>query len=227
LAVAILDTVVSATETIRVTFFLEKFHSMLFALDSDPFAGPDFLTRLQDRDAATLRRLVHQYMPQILRAARGAGLNPQNAEDVTQNVFLTFLEKIETFEGRSHVRTWLFGILYRKISEARRSAQKEGAAEDIDGVMEQRFKTNGMWQQPPRQADVPAYESEVRRHLDDCLDGISTDQRLAFMLREVEEMDSTEICRVMDVSRSNLGVLLYRGRNLLRECLEKRNVTRD
>lgn len=200
---------------------------MLLTLDSDNFAGPDFLTRLRTRDAETLRQLVHQYMPQILRAARGAGLNAQNAEDVTQNVFLTFLEKIEEFEGRSHVRTWLFGILYRKISEMRRTAQKEGAADDIEEVMENRFKSNGMWQKPPQAADTPTYESEVRRHLDDCLEGISTDQRLAFVLREVEEMDSTEICRVMDVSRSNLGVLLYRGRNLLRECLEKRNVTRD
>ncbi len=200
---------------------------MLLALNPDNFAGPDFLAQLKARDAGVLRTIVHEYMPQILRAARGAGLNAQNAEDVTQNVFLTFLEKIEDFEGRSHVRTWLFGILYRKISETRRSAQKEGAADDIEEVMEHRFKTNGMWQSPPRQADAPTYDNEVREHLADCLEGISTDQRLAFMLREVEELNATEICRVMDVSRSNLGVLLYRGRNLLRECLEKRNVTRD
>ena len=38
-------------------------------------------------------------------------------------------------------------------------------------------------------------------------------------------MDSREICEAMNVSRSNLGVLLYRGRNKLRECLEQRNVT--
>ncbi len=200
---------------------------MLLTLDHDSFAGPDFLARLKSRDDETLRLLVHLYMPQILRAARGAGLNTQNAEDVTQNVFLTFLEKIADFEGRSHVRTWLFGILYRKISEMRRAAGRDGAAEDIDDVMEKRFKTDGMWLKPPRQADAPAYEAEVREHLADCLGGISTDQRLAFVLREVEEMATTEICRVMDVSRSNLGVLLYRGRNLLRECLEKRNVTRD
>ena len=200
---------------------------MLLAFDHESFTGPDFLVQLKRRDADTLRHLVHLYMPQILRAARGAGLNAQNAEDTTQNVFLTFLEKIEDFEGRSHVRTWLFGILYRKISEMRRSAQKEGAAEEIEEVMENRFKTDGMWLKPPRQADAPAYDSEVREHLDDCLEGISTDQRVAFMLREVEEMDTNEICLVMDVGRSNLGVLLFRGRNLLRECLEKRNVTRD
>jgi len=197
---------------------------MLFALAHDGFAGPEFLDLLRARDETALQRLVNAYLPQILRAARGAGLNLQNAEDVCQSTFVTFIEKIDDFEGRSHVRTWLFGILYRKISEMRRSAFREGAAESIDQVMENRFKMDGHWQQPPRGADTAAYEREVREHLTDCIEGISTDQRMAFILREVEELDSEEICRTMEISRSNLGVLLYRGRNLLRECLEKRNI---
>ena len=197
---------------------------MLFAMAHNGFAGPEFLDLLRVRDETALQRLINAYLPQVLRAARGAGLNLQNAEDVCQSTFVTFIEKIDEFEGRSHVRTWLFGILYRKISEMRRSALREGTAESIDQVMENRFKTDGRWQQPPRGADMAAYEREVREHLTDCLDGVSTDQRMAFILREVEELDSEEICRAMEISRSNLGVLLYRGRNLLRECLEKRNI---
>lgn len=197
---------------------------MLFAVAHNGFAGPEFLDLLRERDETALQRLINAYLPQVLRAARGAGLNLQNAEDVCQSTFVTFIEKIDEFEGRSHVRTWLFGILYRKISEMRRSALREGTAESIDQVMENRFKTDGRWQQPPRGADMAAYEREVREHLTDCLDGVSTDQRMAFILREVEELDSEEICRTMEISRSNLGVLLYRGRNLLRECLEKRNI---
>ena len=197
---------------------------MLFAVAHDGFAGPEFLDLLRSRDEGAMQRLVSAYLPQILRAARGAGLNPQNAEDVCQSTFVTFIEKIGDFEGRSHVRTWLFGILYRKISEMRRSASRESGAESIDKVMETRFKTDGHWQKPPRGSDSATYESEVREHLADCLEGISTDQRMAFVLREVEELDSEEICQTMDISRSNLGVLLYRGRNLLRECLENRNI---
>lgn len=197
---------------------------MLFAMAHNGFAGPEFLDLLRVRDETALQRLISAYLPQVLRAARGAGLNLQNAEDVCQSTFVTFIEKIDEFEGRSHVRTWLFGILYRKISEMRRSSSREGAAESIDQVMENRFKTDGRWQQPPRGADMAAYEREVREHLADCLEGVSTDQRMAFTLREVEELDSEEICRTMEISRSNLGVLLYRGRNLLRECLEKRNI---
>lgn len=198
---------------------------LLTAVPEDPIA-PGFLDRLRARDPAALREVVHAYMPQLLRAARGAGLNRQNAEDTVQNVFVVFLEKIEEFEGRSQVRTWLFGILYRKLAETRRAAQREDGAEDITETMESRFRPDGMWQRPPRAADTDTYAAEIRRHLADCLGGISEDQRLAFVLREVEEMEMREICRVMEVSRSNLGVLLYRGRNRLRECLERRQVTR-
>ncbi len=48
------------------------------------------------------------YLGQILRAARGAGLDPQRAEELTQATFIRFIEKAEQFEERSHVRTWLF-----------------------------------------------------------------------------------------------------------------------
>ncbi len=198
---------------------------MLLVLTADSHSGEDFLARLQRKDESTLQQLMQDYLPQVYRAARGAGLSIQNAEDVAQSTFVTFIEKISTFEGRSHVRTWLFGILYHKISEVRRSAQREEKAEDISEVMENRFKTSGFWAKPPKATDQAVFDADVRRHLDECLDGVTGDQRLAFLLREVEEMDSREICEAMNVSRSNLGVLLYRGRNKLRECLEHRNVT--
>ncbi len=198
---------------------------MFFALTRDAFSGDDFLARLRSRDQDTLQHLMQDYLPQVYRAARGAGLSVQNAEDASQSTFVIFIEKLSEFEGRSHIRTWLFGILYRKISEMRRSAQREEMAQDIEDVMEDRFKTNGFWAKPPRATDQKVFDQDVREHLDNCLDGVPDEQRLAFVMREVEELDSKEICEAMNVSRSNLGVLLYRGRNKLRECLEKRNIT--
>ena len=162
---------------------------------------------------------MRTYLPQILRAAAGAGLEGQLAEDVAQSTFLTFLETAHKFEGRSRVRTWLFGILYRKVAEARRKA-REQATEDIDTVFEQQFDSNGSWIQPPRPVDSELYASEVRREIDGCLETVPTKQRMAFVLREVEELDTKEICKILDVTRTNLGVLLHRARMRLRECLE-------
>lgn len=191
----------------------------------DTFADPAYLDRLRGRDEAALQQLVHAYLPQLIRTARGAGLPTQDAEDAAQETFVTCFEKIDSFAGRSHVRTWLFGILYRKIFEQRRSSARSDRQDDIDDLMESRFRTDGFWAKPPVSADTDLYLAQVRRHLEDCLDDVTIDQRMAFVMREVEGMDSEEICATLDVSRSNLGVLLFRGRNKLRECLERRSVT--
>lgn len=161
-------------------------------------------------------------MQQILRAARGAGLDPDRAEDVTQATFATFIEKASQFEGRSHVRTWLFGILYRKIAEAMRGLQREQKADDIEDVLERRFKPDGTLTHAPQ--PIKLYGDEVRQFIEDCLEILPTAQRMAFVLREVQELTTEEICKILEVTRTNLGVLLYRGRNRLRECLENRGV---
>ena len=146
-------------------------------------------------------------------------------KDVTQATFATFLERASEFEGRSHVRTWLFGILYHKISEARRSLDRDRRSDAIVQIMEGRFDSRGMWKSPPQA--MALYGGEIAKFLKDCAERLASLQRMAFVLREVEEMDTEEICKILEVSRTNLGVLLYRGRNGLRECLEAKGVKRQ
>jgi RNA polymerase sigma-70 factor (ECF subfamily) len=183
---------------------------------------PEFLARLRARDEEAIGEVVHAYLPQILRAARGAGLDDTAADDVTQQVFLTFIETLPRFEGRSQVRTWLFGILYHKLREARRGFQRDQRHDDIDDVLEDRFDDRGMWQRPPRTADDDLWDRQIRQHLEECLETVPERHRLAFVLREIEGLATAEICNVLEVTGTNLGVILYRARNRLRECLEDR-----
>ncbi len=124
---------------------------------SDAPDAPDLAARIRDRDPEAIQEVVRAYLPQILRAARGAGLDGQLAEDVTQSTFGTFIATAPRFEGRSRVRTWLFGILYRKIAEARRRLQRDHQIEDIDGVFEQQFASGSSWTRPPRPVDAGVY----------------------------------------------------------------------
>ena len=185
---------------------------------------PDFAARIRERDAQALEEVVRRYLPQILRAAGGAGFAPQPAEDIAQGTFITFIETAPRFEGRSHVRTWLFGILYKKIAAARRDLGRDYEMDDIEEVLGQRFDDAGSWRRPPRPADAEVYDAEVRQGIDGCLDQVPTNQRMAFVLREIEGMDTQEICKILEVTRTNLGVLLHRVRNRLRECLEAKRI---
>ena len=110
---------------------------------------PQLASRIRAQDPEALQAVVETYLGQIFRSARGAGLRAEQAEEVTQATFTTFIEKAASFEGRSHVRTWLFGILYNKIAETRRQLSRDHRTDDIDEVVEERFDASGSWVNPP------------------------------------------------------------------------------
>ncbi len=180
--------------------------------------------RIRAGDREAIAGAVRTYLPQVLRAARGCGLAPQRAEEVTQETFKTFVETAPRFEGRSRVRTWLFGILYRKVAEARRDLARERRNDPIDEVFESQFDAHGSWLRPPRWPDAELESRETLRQVQDCLDEAPSRQRMAFVLREVEGLSTAEICKILEVSDTNLGVMLHRLRNRLRGCLETKGL---
>ena len=122
------------------------------------------------------------------------------------------------------MRTWLFGILYKKIAEARRGHRRDQQVDDIDAVVDQHFDVSGNWVRTHRPPDLQVYGTQVRERIEECLEDTPLQQQMAFVLREVEGLSTEEICKILDVTRTNLGVLLYRGRNRLRECLQSKGI---
>jgi len=191
------------------------------------FSASEFLELLRRRERAAWEALVDAYLPQLLRAGRGMGFSVDENQDLVQSVFVALMEGIGRFEGRSHIRTFLFGIFYNKVSEHLRNRQRAEVNDPIDEVMESRFDLSGKWRRPPLDIDKALFAREVRGLVRECLETVPRAQRIAFYLREIEEMETAEICKKMGVSATNLGVLLFRARNRLRECLEKRGLTRS
>ena len=187
---------------------------------------PGLAAQVRAGNRTAIQTVVETYLAQILRAARGAGLDPQQAEDVTQATFTTFIETAPRFEGRSSVRTWLFGILYKKIAEARRARQRDRQLNEIDETFERRFDASGSWSRPPQPIDTALHHKEVETEIFACLDAAPLRQTLAFILREVEELSTEDICHVLGITRTNLGVMLHRVRNRVRDCLESKGVRR-
>lgn len=186
---------------------------------------PTVTDGIRARDPEVLQSVVRQHLPVLLRAALRSGLPADRAEDAVQETMLTFLRRAEEFDGRARVRTWLFGILLKKISRGFEGTRRAGAEEDIDQVVESRFTPDGRWARPPRGPDAGADRERVRAWLAECLEDLPDRRRLAFLLRDVEEMPTDEVCTVLEVTPNNLGVLLFRARNGLRECLEGKGLT--
>ncbi len=175
-------------------------------------------------DSATVQQVIHEVLPGLIRAARASGLAEDRLEDVVHGCVLVFLRRHADFDGRARVTTWIHGILIHKISEERRILRRDAAREDIDEVVESRFDANGRWSRPPSRPGDELAREEVARFLKGCLEALPDRQRLAFEMREVEEFDTGEICNILDVSANNLGVLLFRARSRLRECMESKGI---
>ncbi len=190
------------------------------------FAEPSFLKRLKLGDKAAVAQLVDIYLPHLLRAARGMGFSREEAEDLSQSAFIALLEGLGRFQGRSHIRTFLFGIFYNKVSEHLREKKRSNQNDPIDAVMEARFDRDGRWLQPPVDFEKQLHAKEMNMIILESLQELPAAQRMAFYLREIEEMAMTEICSKMQISANHLSVLLFRARNRLREVVE-RKISRD
>lgn len=176
---------------------------------------------LKSRDAAAVTAVVQQNTQALLNAAYGLGVRDPDAEELVQETFAAFLGGLDRFEGRSSVRTWLFGILYRKALERWRKDKREEATDPVDVVFDKRFM-GGMWSAPPKGPDEEAVSSETAALIEECAEGLTAGQRAAFYLKEVEALPTQEVCNALEVSATNLRVLLFRARNKLRECLERK-----
>lgn len=159
--------------------------------------------------------------------------NPSLAQDVVQETFLAALESASSFVGRSSERTWFTGILKNKIIDHFRQAARTLDFEVSDSrtrAADDNFVAGGFmggtWipeRRPSDWAIDPTDElerREFRQLLGECLDSMDQRYALVFVLREMEEINSNEICNILKVNPTNLRVMLYRARKLLRRCLE-------
>lgn len=149
------------------------------------------------------------------------------AEDLVQETFLAALKGRGSFAGGSSEATWLVGILKHKIMDHFRRQAREAPLEDGD-LREQpdpsSFDRSGHWAPGPTDwGGNPADLYREKKFLDQlakCLAGLSPNHANAFTLREIEGADTGEICKVLNVTETNLWVILHRARMQLRGCLE-------
>ena len=149
------------------------------------------------------------------RLARGLGFSSADAEDLVQTVAATFLEIMPRFEGRSSLRTFLFGIMRRKAAEMRRGARRiehddAALARAPDGVDGESRLAN----------------AELGLVIDECIDQLPQKQRTAARLRFQQQQATEDIGERLGVSGNYLGLLIHRAREHLRDCVGRHGFLR-
>jgi len=170
---------------------------------------------------------IQQHRSYLLRYAVLQLRNPEQAEDVVQETLLAALEGRARFAGGSSLKTWLTGILKHKILDAIRRKSREQplapAGDDDHDAVDALFKQDGHWQQMPATWGDPEQALDNRKFweiFELCSRLLPERTARVYMLREVMEMTTEEICQEFGITPTNLWVILHRARLVLRECLE-------
>jgi RNA polymerase sigma-70 factor, ECF subfamily len=172
-----------------------------------------------------------QHRSYLLRYALLQLRDATAAEDVVQETLLAGMEGAARFSGKSSVKTWLTGILKHKIVDhVRRQVREvpldpseEGAERSEAEAVDALFVADGHWQTPPADWANPDRALENKKFLEVvemCARLMPARMARVFVMREVMELSTEEICKELGITATNCWVMLHRARLSLRECLE-------
>jgi RNA polymerase sigma-70 factor (ECF subfamily) len=149
------------------------------------------------------------------------------AENLLQETLLAAVGAHKGHAGRSSERTWLVGIMKHKVIDYFRRVARNEQFQLIPPDETEWFEESGPWRghwredRAPISWPIPALESrEFWKTFEHCLSQLPQQMSIAFTLREIDGLTSTEICEILNITPNNLWVLLHRGRNKLRQLLE-------
>jgi RNA polymerase sigma-70 factor (ECF subfamily) len=185
----------------------------------------DLLNGLRAGDEGAFATLVRRHSRSMLRIARSFVPNNAVAEEVVQDTWMAVVHGIGKFEGRSSLKSWMVGIL---VNRARSTGAREHrcmhVASEQTTVAASRFDEGACRISPPQHftQDVEDRLSakELLQTIRSSLDALPASQRQVVTLRDVEGLDSKEVCELLEISEGNQRILLHRARSRLRKAVE-------
>jgi RNA polymerase sigma-70 factor (ECF subfamily) len=159
----------------------------------------------------SLGDVFRQYAPFVWRALRRLGVPESDVEDVCQEVFVVVHRKLGEFEGRSSLRTWIYGICTRTASDYRRSGRV--CREVVTDAPPDAPADGG-------HEDVVALR-QARAQLDRILDTLDDDKRSVFVLYEIEELTMAEVAEAIGCPLQTAYSRLHAARKIVEAGVEK------
>jgi len=173
-------------------------------IDPDPVQDPLQDPRGAPLDVATVFR---EHLPFVFRALRRLGVAAGDIDDVCQEVFVVVMRKLAEFEGRSQLRTWIYGICVRSASDYRKRAprRREVLTDEVP---------EGVTGKGPHEY---ATEAEARDLLDRLLAELDDDKRAVFVLYEIEELPMAEVALALECPLQTAYSRLHAARRRVQE----------
>lgn len=155
--------------------------------------------------------IYEEYFDFVWRSAKRLGMADSSLEDAVQDVFLVVHRRLPEFEGRSSIKTWLFGIVLRTVRGYRRSEQRKPTSP----LVSERVADTAADSLPESRAGA----AEAVRLLYRLLDGLDQEKREVFVQAELEQMTAQEIAEAMDINVNTVYSRLRAARKAFNQAV--------
>lgn len=197
------------------------------AATASPVAGPGLdeahlIAGLRRGDERSFEVLVRQYGSRLLAVCRRLLRSEDDARDALQDAFVSAFRSVDRFEGGSRVSTWLHRIAVNSCLMKLRSRRRR-AEEPIEDLLP-KFLEDGHAAVPsvPWEGSVEALleRAETGALVRAAIDRLPESYRTVLLLRDIEELDTDETARMLEISPNAVKIRLHRARQALRELLD-------
>lgn len=180
----------------------------------------ELLKRLLAGDERAFRTLVSTYQG-AMRAVAFAIVGSRHGDEAVQDAWLSVVRNIANFERRSSLKTWLLTITANAAKNRYKQNRREVLLDDLPSphgtIDDHRFSSDGHWLLAPGawHHDTPEAllaEDELRECLEHTLLSLPQLQSSVLVLRERQGLELEEICNLLEISLSNVRVLVHRAR---------------
>ena len=177
--------------------------------------------KLVEGDFEAFDRFVEIYQKRIYSLAYNITHNQMDAQDVTQEVFLTIFRKAHTFKGKSAFSSWVYRVALNSVYMKLRSKKKdqsisvEDAFPSFNGVG-YHDEVISDWSES---AESYFFSNETNHVIRNAVDQLPEKEKIAFLLRDVEGLSSEETAEALDLTISAVKSRLHRARLILRKKL--------
>jgi len=170
-----------------------------------------------DEDA--FKTLVDDFKDRVYNTSLGFVHNPQDAEDISQEVFIEIFESVKGFEGKAKLSTWIYRITVTKSLDFIRSRKRKKRFAFFTSLFDDSDK---LIHDPPdfTHPGIEIEKQEQASILFKAMSKLPENQKIAYTLNKIEGLSYSEICEVMNISLSSVESLIHRAKNNLRKLLE-------
>jgi len=182
----------------------------------------EFVASIKAGDDDAIETLVKAHASWMTGVAWHIIRDQALAEDCVQEAFLNALRKISDFEGRSSLKTWLHRIVVNQALiklRGRRRSNEVQVEEWLPEFDENACRIEGPWARILTPEEL-LERDDNRTFILSKIDQLPESYRIVLLLRDIEELSTSEVAELTGLSEANVKVRLHRARSALKKLIE-------